>query len=162
MYASYANYFMCRYQTTISVYMPHMNSMQSAVWPRTWLYIHFILLAYPSTNMPATSHMYVPLHKYCSLHVDPTLLYTLVKNINKLTFIYHNMAMYVLATNMHLKCHRYAQYANYINFMWEKYFSIYTSNELSVINNVMRSSDIPTFHITDICPWTNLLFIKIQ
>ena len=26
---TYADYFMCRYETTMSVYEPHMNSMQS-------------------------------------------------------------------------------------------------------------------------------------
>ena len=30
-------------------------------------------------NMPATSHIYVPLHYHCSLHTDPILLHTVVK-----------------------------------------------------------------------------------
>ena len=43
-------------------------------------------------NMSATLYIYVPLHLYCSLHRDPTLLHTSIK-INKLPplFIYHKL-----------------------------------------------------------------------
>ena len=37
--ATYANNFMCRYQTAMSVYMPHMNSMQSTIL-QVLVYIH--------------------------------------------------------------------------------------------------------------------------
>ena len=35
-------------ETTMSVYMPHINSMQSTMIPRTLVYTHFTLLAYVS------------------------------------------------------------------------------------------------------------------
>ena len=34
--------------------------------------------------------------------------------------------------------------------------SIYTSCELTAINSVPRNTGIDTFHIADICPWTNM------
>ena len=46
IYTTYVSYFMCRYQTTVSVYIPHVNSLQSIIWPWTQVYLHFILLAY--------------------------------------------------------------------------------------------------------------------
>ena len=44
--AIYGNYFMCRYQTPMSVYIPHMNSMQSTMSPQALVYLPFKLLAY--------------------------------------------------------------------------------------------------------------------
>ena len=40
VFATHANYFICRYQTTVFLYIPYMNSMQSTIWPQTLLYIH--------------------------------------------------------------------------------------------------------------------------
>ena len=37
--------------------------------------------------MPATLHIYIPLYIYCSLHIDPILLYTEVDNKLQLLFI---------------------------------------------------------------------------
>ena len=39
------------YKTTMSVYMPHMNSVQSTVWPQTPVHIH-------------SHYWYMPLNKY--------------------------------------------------------------------------------------------------
>ena len=36
------------------------------------------------------------------------------------------------------------------------YVNVYNSYELNAINIVTRSTGIHTFHITDICPWTNM------
>ena len=44
--------------------------------------------------MLATLHKYAPLHYYCSLHIDPTLLNILVKTA-KLTFIHYTIDIYV-------------------------------------------------------------------
>ena len=40
--------------------------------------------------------------------------------------------------------------------IWDNYVSIYASYEPNTINNVTRNTDIHTFHIIGICPWTNL------
>ena len=45
-YVIYANYFICRYQRTMSVYISHINSMQSTASPQALVYLHFMLLAY--------------------------------------------------------------------------------------------------------------------
>ena len=42
----YANKFMCRYQTTMLLYIPHMSSLQSKLSPQALVYIHLTLLAY--------------------------------------------------------------------------------------------------------------------
>ena len=47
IYVMYANYFMCRYETTMSVYMPHMNSLHSTIWPGALVYIHFTYMKTP-------------------------------------------------------------------------------------------------------------------
>ena len=44
--STYANYFMCRYETTMSVYVPHMNSLQSIMLPEALEYVYFTLMVY--------------------------------------------------------------------------------------------------------------------
>ena len=44
-YVIYANYFMCTYETTMSVSIPHMDSMQSTISPQALVY-NFTLLPY--------------------------------------------------------------------------------------------------------------------
>ena len=55
----YTNYFICRYETTMSVYIPHMNSMQSIMWPKALVFIHYTLLPYTSeqTCLPHCRYM---------------------------------------------------------------------------------------------------------
>ena len=55
--------------------------------------------------MPATLHIYVSLHCYCNLHIDPTFLHISVKPQQNETLIYYSIAIYVPATNMPLKWH---------------------------------------------------------
>ena len=43
-YATYANYFMNTYETTMLVYIPHMNSMQSTMSTQAVVYKHFTLM----------------------------------------------------------------------------------------------------------------------
>ena len=45
IYVIYASYFMHRYQTTISIYIPNVHSLQPIMWPGTLVYVHFQLLA---------------------------------------------------------------------------------------------------------------------
>ena len=42
--AIYANLFLCRYQTTMAVYIPHMNSLHSTLPPQALVYTQFKLL----------------------------------------------------------------------------------------------------------------------
>ena len=44
--------------------------------------------------MPPTSQTYVPVHCYCSLHIDPTLPHIQVKK-STATFNYHAIVIYV-------------------------------------------------------------------
>ena len=65
---------MCRYQTTLSVYMPHINSVQSTLWPKTLVYIHSNYWHMPHEKMvSATLYIYVPLQFYFRLHTNHTL-----------------------------------------------------------------------------------------
>ena len=61
--------------------------------------------------MPPTLQIYVPLHFYFSLHVDPTLLHIFIKKAA--TIIYQSIAQYVPASNMPLKCQKYGLCPNY-------------------------------------------------
>ena len=71
IYATYINYYMHRYQTTISVCIPHINSPQSKLLPQTLVYTHFTLLAHGSEQIflshlphcPNTVYMQTPV--YC-------------------------------------------------------------------------------------------------
>ena len=57
-HTTYANYFMCMYETTMSVYISHMILLQLTVQSGALIYIYFTLLACTSV----TSHLYIPLH----------------------------------------------------------------------------------------------------
>ena len=84
----------CAHETTMSVYMPHMNSMQLTMQQDTLVYMFHNTDICPRTNTPDILHIYVPLHCYCSLHIDPTLLHISVKKKKKqiVTLIYHATA----------------------------------------------------------------------
>ena len=41
----------------------------------TGIHTFLIIGICPCTNIPAKLHLLVPLHSYCRLHIDPTLLY---------------------------------------------------------------------------------------
>ena len=87
---------MQRYETSISVYMPHMNSMQLKMLPGTLVYTHFTLLVY------APEQTFLPHCKYmvaCTACVVCIQMpYWCVHNSNKqenATFIYHAVVLYV-------------------------------------------------------------------
>ena len=78
--------------------------------------------------MPATLYIYVPLHFYCSLYIDPKSIYTKCKKKTiktNVTLIYHAIAIYMPATNIPLKCHTYAIYAYYFMFRYQTTMSVY-------------------------------------
>ena len=61
---------------------------------------------------------------------------------------------HICANNKYsLKCNIYKLLHVHI---WDIYVSIYTSYGLIAIKHVTRSTGIYTFHITGICPWTNM------
>ena len=62
----------------------------------------------PEANKPATLHIYILLHCYLSLHIDPTLLHISINTLQNATLIYNATAIYVPATNMPIKCHIYS------------------------------------------------------
>ena len=66
---------------------------------------------------------------------------------------WNSIAMYWPATNM---SHNMPYIPNMPMCTYNTNVSINTTYELAAINNVIRSTDIHTFHITGICPCTNM------
>ena len=96
----------CAWETTMSIYLPDMNSVESAVWPGTLVYRHFTLLGYASeqTFLPHSIHM-------CHLTVTVIKMQTLNYDIYRqktAAFIYHAITIYVPVTNISIKSHIYA------------------------------------------------------
>ena len=67
----------------------------------------------------------VPLHFYCGLYTDLTLLYIQVKKQQNATLIYYATVIYVPTTNMSLKCYKYGTRPNYSKCIYGGYISIY-------------------------------------
>ena len=97
--------------------------------------------------MPATSHMYVLLHYYCSLHVDLILLHIKSNNNNinnKIQLLFAKLSSYSCqkkkyAPQMPYICHIYQLLNVHI---YDNYVSIYASYELSAINNMTWSTGL--------------------
>ena len=87
--------------------------------------------------MPATLHVHVPLHCYCSPHTDPTLLHTSIKQQETGTFIYHATAICINKKNIHQMPHmshvKITQCLGTIQ--WGKYANIYAKLELAAMSN---------------------------
>ena len=49
----------CAHETTMSVYMTHMNSLQSTVLPQALVYLHFTVLIYAPEQIYAYHIVYV-------------------------------------------------------------------------------------------------------
>ena len=72
--------------------------------------------------MPVTLYIYVPLHCYSSLYIDPILLYIQVKiKQHTAALIYHATAIYVPERNIPTN----ATYANYSKVYNQTTMSIY-------------------------------------
>ena len=129
MHVTYANYLMCRYQKTMSVYLHHINSMQPTVPSQALVYLHLTLLAY------APEQICLP-HYTCSSHCINNVVdmytpqyCTYPSNINKLElFIYHTTAKYVPATKYALKCNSTVICPNYLTSINGGSISIYMPN----------------------------------
>ena len=136
---TYTKRFMCRYETKLSVNMLHMKSLQSALSQQALVYMHFTLLVY------APEYIYLP-HQTCMPHYTSNIVYMYIPHYwtyksNKtknFSFIYHAVSIYILLTNISLKCHIYAK--------------------LNAMKNVTLTTGMHTFHITGICPWINMPF----
>ena len=125
---------MYRYETTRSIYMPYINLLQLTVWAEAWAYIYFTLLAYAPEQI--CLHLYVPLHFYCTIHMDQTLLHTSAIQQETVKFIYHANAIYLPATNMHLKWSIYATCVNYMTCIKWGAKPIYMSHMNSVASTM--------------------------
>ena len=110
---------MCKYQTTMSIYIPLMNSLQSTMSPQVLVYIHFTLLAY------ASEHIYLSHQKFMS-HCTGNIVYMKTPQYcatMNWNFMYHALSIY-----MPLKCHIYATYTNYFMCIYETTMLVYLSD----------------------------------
>ena len=138
--ATYASYFMCSYETNISVYIPHMNSLPWTTWPEAL--VHSTLLAYAhEQNMPTTLYIYVPLHFWCSVHIDDKLFHTYIKN-QQTPNMYLPYYCEICASNKYIYKPQMSQLC-YIpkllnGHLWRKYVHIYARYEVVPINDAAR------------------------
>ena len=91
----------------------------------------------PCRNIPATLYKYVPLHFYCSLHIDPTLLHTSFKH-SKLQLLF-TLLQYIcwqhISPQMWQLCHM--SKLPDVHF-WGKYANIHATHEVDLITTVAR------------------------
>ena len=145
---------MCTDETTMSVYISHMNPLQSTMWPWTLVYIshywHRLLNKYVSciTHIhPNAQLLLATCRSHITRHTSP-------KNPKQTTApIYHVINLYAAATNMPFKCHLHQLLSVQI---WGNYVHIYTSNELTAMNNATWKTGIHIFHITGLCFLTDM------
>ena len=145
----HANYFKCRYVTTMSVYLPHMNSMQWTMGPSPLAYIHSTLLGYSPEPICLPYCTFVPLYFYCSLYTYPTILHTSITNQISATYINQSWAKYVPGTKMPLKYHTYATGPNCLMCTYEEngpICIIYKKLPWSKLWSVRRATDSLQLH----------------
>ena len=69
IYVKYSSYFMCRYQTTMLVYVPYITSMQLAVSPQALAYLNFKLLAYSPEQICLPHYTCISCHTNYVVHI---------------------------------------------------------------------------------------------
>ena len=128
----------CTHETTMSVYIPYTNSLHSTISHQNcwYTYIHLIGTR-PWTNMPDTLYIYVPMHFYCILHTDPTLLPLKGNNCNiYLPYICKICILTNVPSN--------GAYMPYAQITWhaltEEYANIYAIFELTGVNHVTTTA----------------------
>ena len=99
----------------VSIYASHELNAINNVTRSTIIHTLHIIGICPWINRHVTLYIYVPLHCYCILHKNPTLLHISVIEQQIATLIYPSIAIYVLATNMPLK--RYVYTNNFAYFI---------------------------------------------
>ena len=103
----------CTYETTMSVYRPHMNSVQLIMWPGALVYISQYCLM-PLNKYACHIAQLCPTTPLLRFTDKPTLLHIFIKNKSTATFVYHAIFKYVPVTYMPLKCQRYCICPNYL------------------------------------------------
>ena len=158
--ATYVNYFMCRCETTMSVYIPHINAVEWTVQLEALLYIHFTLFAYAPEQIGLPHCTCMSHCNYIALHIQTPYYFTYKSQINcnfYLPCYNHICANMKYPPQMPFNCHTCQLLHVHI---WDNQVSIYTSYELNAINSVTRSTGIRTSHywymslnnIAYICP----------
>ena len=90
-------------------------------------------------NMSTTLYIHVPLHCCCRLHIEPTLLHTLVKN-KKLYYFFTMLLPYMCQQQVCLlKAHICHMWKLVNVHQWVKYVNIYAKYELPAISYVVRN-----------------------
>ena len=119
--------------------MPHMNSLQSRMWPRTLIHTSNITGICPWTNK-------CPMLYIMSHHTTNVLTQNYCTCQSKkqeiATYNDHAIATYVPPTNMPLICH-ICQYLHVQ--MWDNHASIDASYKLNAINNLTTNNGVHTF-----------------
>ena len=94
------------YETTMPVYIPHMNSLQSTMSPKTLVYAYFTLLVY------AYKQIHLSLHVYSTTYIDLILLHISTKCNLNLPCYYYTWASNKYALEMpHMPHTKITQYA---------------------------------------------------
>ena len=136
-----------------SIYIFIQTNMDECVFMCVCMPIFHIIGICPWTSIATTSHRYVPLCYFCSLHIHQILMQRLVQKMQLLIIM---LLPHVTITIISLKYHIYTTFPNNFMCTWNNYVSIYTTYEFTAINNVTRSTGIHTFPIIGICHWTNM------
>ena len=149
IYDTYANYFMCRYETTVSVYILPSKLMQSTAWPETVITMHFILLAYAPEQI-CLSHGTCMSHHTATVvciwtpHYYPNLYYPWYCHIcGSNRYVPQMPYMYHICQLVHVQ-------------IWDNYISGHDWCEVTAVTCMMRSTGIHTIYIISICSKTNM------
>ena len=101
----------------------------------------------PPKQICMTHYIFVPMHCYCILYIDPTLLHIYIKTKQQFAaLIYHAMATYMMTTNMPSN----ATHANKFTCRYQTTMSVYIPHYNSVQSTLLPQA----FHVIGICPWT--------
>ena len=155
----YIGYFLYRYEATMSLYFPHMNSLQSAMSPQALLCIHFTLLA----------HVPKQICHICCLTV--LLLYSTYK-LHIITYIskISKPVSLELNSNMHI-CYAFGNHIyslswmfTHVFFVWQVYFVLLPMSVtlatlhmcIMPIKSQINSNTCCTF-MSNICSFTSMI-----
>ena len=129
---------MCRYQTTMSVFMPHINSMQSNyATANTGIHSHTLLVYIPEQiclqHCTYTSHcsstvVYIQTPHYFKGKVE--------KTIHSNFYLACYIHIYIPVINMPLRCHIYAIFPNYFMHINGVNMTIYMPHMNSPASNM--------------------------
>ena len=141
-YATCASYFMCAWDNYVSIYTScELNEISDGI-PITGIHTFHIIEICPSTYMPATLHMYLPLHYSCSLPVDSHItayirktsmslgfglssnMYTFLCHLATISILFHQWPTYVL-----LACQTFC-FLYLCQKLWKMYTHVYNANEV--------------------------------